>query len=71
MQEWNSQVLPLRRDPADLDGDGEFDAIDIAILEGDKEVDRSQYRNTGCCLAFMIIGATIVGAVVAVRQIIA
>lgn len=40
----------MHYDPADLDGDGEFDAIDIAILEdGDQEAGASPTRNTGGC----------------------
>ena len=30
------KISPLNHDPADLDGDGEFDGIDIAILEEEK-----------------------------------
>jgi hypothetical protein len=45
--------------PADLDGDGEFDAIDIAILEEDNSGStQPKNRNTGCCSFFMITGAT-------------
>jgi hypothetical protein len=44
-------------DPADLDGDGEFDAIDLMILEeGEK---KSECGNNGCCVAFLTFGASI------------
>jgi hypothetical protein len=46
----------LNHDPADLDGDGEFDAIDIAILEEAKDVTQPPNRNAGCCLVLMITG---------------
>lgn len=43
-------------DQADLDGDGEFDGIDIALLsECEKKASR-EYSNqqTGCCFPFLI-----------------
>jgi hypothetical protein len=47
--------------PADLDGDGEFDAIDIAILEENNSSNQPKKRNTGCCLFVMLIEATVTG----------
>jgi len=48
-------------DPADLDGDGEFDGIDIAFLEdedggGDKKPARG---NSGCCVVLLAIGSSV------------
>lgn len=50
-------------DKADLDGDGEFDGIDIAILdEGENNSSRQpKSQNTGCCLPFLIAGSSLVG----------
>jgi len=66
----DSEAFPLNHDPADLDGDGEFDAIDIAILEEAKDGKQLPNRNAGCCLVLMITGATFTGAVFAIRHLI-
>jgi len=60
----------LNQDPADLDGDGESDAIDIAILEENKDVKQPQHRNTGCCLAFMLTSATFARAVFIISHLV-
>ncbi len=60
----------MNHDPADIDSDGEFDAIDIAILEEEKDVKQPQNRNAGCCLALMVTGATFAGAVIALSHLI-
>ena len=39
-------------DPADLDGDGEFDAIDMMILE---ESERSVKKNNSGCGVFLVL----------------
>ena len=39
-------------DDADLTGDGEFDAIEIEILEGGNSSKQSKIPNTGCCVFF-------------------
>jgi hypothetical protein len=52
-------------DPADLDGDGEFDAIDIAILEDGQ----STNRKTGCCWAVMVTSAAFAGAVFTISKL--
>lgn len=56
-------------DPADFDGDGEFDGIDIAFLEGEGGVgDKKPARgNSGCCVLLLIIGSS-VGAISWVLQ---
>ena len=44
-------------DPADLDGDGKFDAIDIVNLE-DEEGDNKktpENNNNGCCFSLSVI----------------
>lgn len=41
------------RDPADLDGDGEFDAIDIVILEDGKDSSPPPNKSTGYCWVVM------------------
>ena len=43
-------------DPGDLDGDGEFDAIDIAIME-DGEDNVARKSNSGCCVMLSILGS--------------
>jgi len=48
-------------DHADLDGDGEFDAIDMMILEGgEQEKKSSGGGNSGCCVVLLGIGASCV-----------
>jgi hypothetical protein len=64
------EAFLLNHDPADIDGDGEFDAIDIAILEEDKGVKQPQIPNAGCCLMLMVTGATFAGAVIALSHLI-
>jgi hypothetical protein len=60
----------MNHDPADIDGDGEFDAIDIVILEEGKVSNpRQQNRNTGCCLT-VIIGVTVAGAAFTISKLI-
>ena len=48
-------------DPADFDGDGEFDGIDIAFLEGeDGNGNRQPTRgSSGCCVVLFCIGASV------------
>jgi hypothetical protein len=50
----------VNHDPADLDGDGEFDAIDFTILDDGQVSDPPPNRNTGCCLLFIIAGASFI-----------
>ena len=46
-------------DPADLEGDGKFDTIDISILEGDRPHDYNKKTSGGgCCVLFITLGAT-------------
>ena len=47
-------------DPADLDGDGRFDAIDIEILEDGGDQGGSKMANqgkSGCCVLLFAIGS--------------
>ena len=37
-------------DPADLDGDGRFDAIDIEIMEDGENCKQPQNGKIGCCM---------------------
>ena len=38
-------------DPADFDGDGEFDGIDIAFLEGEDNGEKKPAKwKSGCCV---------------------
>ena len=46
-------------DPADLDGDGRFDGIDIPILEDGK-------GKSGCCLIIFIFSMPLAAGVAAV-----
>lgn len=41
-------------DPADLDGNGEFDAIDISIME-----DEIGDGKRGCCVTLILIGSSV------------
>jgi len=61
----------MNHDPADLDGDGEFDGIDIAILdEGENNSSRQpKNQNTGCCLPFLIVGSSLAGAGIIITKI--
>ena len=43
-------------DPGDLDGDGEFDAIDIAIME-DGVDNEARKGNSGCCVMLFLLGS--------------
>ena len=47
-------------DPADLDGDGEFDAIDMEILEnGEQEKQGPGKGETGCSVVLLAIGSSV------------
>lgn len=62
----------MNHDPADLDGDGEFDGIDIVLLE-EEEREKSKdsnKQNTGCCFPFLIIGTSVTGAAYFIKQFI-
>lgn len=61
----------MNHDPADLDGDGEFDAIDIVILEEGNNSNQPQNRNTGCCIFVLLTGATFAGTAYTISQLIA
>jgi len=54
-------IFFMNQDPADLDGDGEFDAIDVSIIEDGQVSDPPPNRNTGCCLLFIIAGPSFIG----------
>jgi len=49
-------------DEADLDGDGEFDAIDMMILEGEDLHRKQPTGNTGCAVVFLVLGVLPGGA---------
>ena len=48
-------------DPADLDGDGEFDGIDIAFLENKDGGGSKQPAsgNSGCCVVLLAVGSSV------------
>jgi hypothetical protein len=48
-------------DPADLDGDGEFDGIDIAFLEGENGGGKKEPVNgkSGCCVVLFLVGSSV------------
>ena len=47
-------------DPADLDGDGEFDAIDMMILEGEDNGEKKPANGkSGCCVMLFFIGGSV------------
>jgi len=56
-------ISPINHDSADLDGDGEFDGIDIANQEKDENKNSKQTRgwNSGCCVPFIVGGFFTVG----------
>ena len=45
-------------DPADLDGDGEFDGIDIAFLEDEDSKKKPDNGKSGCCVVLLAIGSS-------------
>jgi hypothetical protein len=51
-------ISPINHDSADLDGDGEFEGIDIAILEEkEREISKqTRGRNSGCCVPLIVGG---------------
>ncbi len=46
-------------DHADLDGDGEFDAIDLSIMEDNNRRNQSPRGNNGCCVLLLTIGSSV------------
>jgi hypothetical protein len=46
-------------DPADLDGDGNFDALDISIMEEERGARRPINNNgsSGCCVFWLVLGS--------------
>jgi hypothetical protein len=47
-------------DPADLDGDGEFDAIDLMIMnDGENQKPTSPRGSSGCCVVLLIMGGSV------------
>ena len=59
-------------DKADLDGDGEFDGIDIAILDEEENnlPRQSSKQDTGCCLPFLIACSPLIGGGIIITRII-
>jgi hypothetical protein len=56
-------------DPADLDGDGEFDAIDISIME-DGEDSGGTKNKGGCCVMFFLIGTHCIAGLIIIDYLI-
>jgi len=52
-------------DPADLDGDGEFDAIDMMILE---ESERSAKKNKSGCGVFLFLSIITLLSVCVIKE---
>ena len=57
-------------DPADLDGDGEFDAIDMMTLEGDEGA-QDQKQASGCVVGFVLLTASTTFSLWAISRAIA
>jgi hypothetical protein len=53
-------------DPADLDGDGEFDAIDLMILEEQSE--RSKKNNNSGCGVFLVLSIITLFSVCVIKK---
>lgn len=46
-------------DPLDLDGDGKFTIVDMAILdEEEKQRTTNSNKKSGCCIVFLALGAS-------------
>lgn len=46
-------------DRIDLDGDGKFTFVDMAIIdEEEKQRTTNSNKNSGCCIAFLALGAS-------------
>ena len=56
-------ISPINHDSEDLDGDGQFDGIDIAILEKEERDISKQPRgrNSGCCVPLIVGGLFTIG----------
>ena len=52
-------------DPADLDGDGQFDAIDMVILE---ESERSTKKNNSGCGVFLVLSIITLFSVCVIKK---
>lgn len=50
-------------DQADLDGDGEFDALDISIMEKGND-NGGRKSGSGCCVILCLLGSTLVDGLV-------
>jgi len=55
-------------DPGDLDGDGKFNAIDIAIME--KGEDNARNGNGGCCVVLFFLGSLFAAGLVVVDYLV-
>lgn len=51
------------KDPADIDGDGEFDALDISIIEKGND-NGGRESGSGCCVMLCLLGSTLVAGLV-------
>ena len=50
-------------DPADLDGDGKFDGVDISIMDDDIGTRQPIDNNGGCgCCVLLLVLGSVVGA---------
>lgn len=45
-------------DSLDLDGDGKFTVVDMAILDDEEKQRTSGNKNSGCCIAVLVLGAS-------------
>ncbi|MBW2328299.1 MAG: hypothetical protein JRF04_01545 [Deltaproteobacteria bacterium] len=54
----------MEHDSADLDGDGQFDGIDIAILEEEeREISKQiEGQNQDCCVPLIVGGLFTIGS---------
>jgi len=49
-------------DKADLDGDGEFDAIDLMILEEEEPENKNSPSKSGCFVLLLAVGCAVLAA---------
>jgi hypothetical protein len=56
-------------DKADLDGDGEFDVIDLMILEEGEPEKTNPPNKSGCCVLLMAVGTFVLTSSYAIASI--
>jgi hypothetical protein len=51
----------MHDDPADLDGDGQFDLIDLVIMGEEQDGENKPPAQSGCLVMLLISGGTLAG----------